>query len=416
MTVADRHATVIGAGIVGMSVACFLQREGFRVTVVDRSGPGEGCSWGNAGGIALTEVVPQALPGVVWQIPKWLMDPLGPLAVRWRHLPALLPWLAAFLAAGRRSAVVRTAAAAALLCHRVEQDCETLFTAAGVRHLWSDRHCLRLYDTREQYEAEAFEWQLRADNGFPGTYVPGPALRELEPALAPDFHCGMVYEGWRHVTDPYRVVLALAEMFARDGGDIRRGEVRHIEVDGNRAAALVLGDGSRLPVEALVIAAGAWSARLARGLGEDILLESERGYHLTLPDAGVMPTRQVSHAGRHMVITPMAMGLRLAGTAEFAGLDAPPDWRRAQVLAEVAKRIYPGLNTAGGTEWMGHRPATPDSLPVIGPARRFANAWYAFGHGHLGLTWGPTTGRLVAQLMAGRPTNIDLAPFRSDRF
>jgi D-amino-acid dehydrogenase len=137
---------------------------------------------------------------------------------------------------------------------------------------------------------------------------------------------------------------------------------------------------------------------------------------VTLPAPGVRPRRLVLYAPEHFVVTPMEMGLRVAGTVEIAGLEAPPDYARARVLVRKARRVYPALEDAGGVEWMGHRPATPDSLPVIGRAPRFANVCYAFGHGHLGLTFGPVTGQLVAELAAGLPATVDLHPFRVDRF
>ncbi len=148
------------------------------------------------------------------------------------------------------------------------------------------------------------------------------------------------------------------------------------------------------------------------------MLEAERGYHMVLPEPGVELSRSITYARTPAAATPMEMGLRLAGTDEFAGLDADPNWARADVLWKIFRRVLPGLRQPGAdaTRWMGHRPGTPDSLPVIGPARLMANAWYGFGHGHMGLTWGPTTGRLLSEVIAGGRSNIDLAPFAADRF
>ena len=177
-----------------------------------------------------------------------------------------------------------------------------------------------------------------------------------------------------------------------------------------------LAGGGTLGFDQLVIAAGAWSHIPAGQLGDRVPLESHRGYHVTLPHPGIRPRRLVLYAPEHFVVTPMEMGLRVAGTVEIAGLEAPPNYARARVLVRKARRIYPALDDTGGIEWMGHRPATPDSLPVIGRATRFANVSYAFGHGHLGLTFGPITGQLIAELAARRPASLDLHPYRVDRF
>jgi D-amino-acid dehydrogenase len=188
--------------------------------------------------------------------------------------------------------------------------------------------------------------------------------------------------------------------------------------EGNRVSALQLKAMGLHRLDRLVICAGAYSHLLARELGEKILLEAERGYHMVLPDPGISLSRSLTYARTPGAATPMEMGLRLAGTDEFAGLDAAPDYRRADALWKIFKAVLPGLREpdAQTTRWMGRRPGTPDSLPVIGPSRTTSNVWYGFGHGHMGLTWGPSTGRLIAELMTDAKSNIDLSPFRADRF
>ena len=411
-----REVVVIGAGIVGMSCACQLQREGFKLSVIDRLAPGEATSYGNAGGVGTGEIVPLAVPGLLREVPGWLLDPLGPLAVRWRYLPKALPWLLRFLKAGSEARVREIAGALAALAHGARASFEQSLAAAGISDLLAHEDCLYLYDDERQLAAERLHWDLRRAHGIPFERVPGQALPELEPELARDFAFGIRMPGWYHVTNPFRVVTGLAEHFVRGGGRLRRGEVVGIETRDRRALALRLEGGGVQAFDQLVIAAGAWSHLLARQLGDAVPLESHRGYHVTLPDAGVRPRRLVLYAAEHFVVTPMEMGLRVAGTVEIAGLEAPPNYARAHVLVRKAKRIYPALNDAGGQAWMGHRPATPNSLPVIGRAPGFANVSYAFGHGHLGLTFGPITGQLIAELAAGKPATVDLHPYRVDRF
>ena len=216
---------------------------------------------------------------------------------------------------------------------------------------------------------------------------------------------------WAHVSDPVAITRRLLQWLQAQGVTVRRGEA--LGAEGRR---LRLADGSELPFDALVVAAGAWSGRLARSLGDRVLLESERGYNTTLPNPGVQLRAEVIFGERKFVATPLAMGLRIGGAAEFAGLETPANYARCDALLALAGLYLPGLRTEGGTRWMGHRPTTPDSLPVIGrsPGRR--DVLYAFGHGHTGLTFGPTTGRLIADLAAGRSPPLDLTPFAIGRF
>ena len=414
----EASATIIGAGIVGMSTAAFLQRSGYKVTVIDRLPPGEGCSFGNAGGIAFAEIAPTIHPKVLLKIPGWLMDPLGPLTIRWSYLPKALPW---FLAAGRNALPDRVraiTAARADLALRCVADFETLLKEKGAADLIRYQDTLRVYDTEQQFQAEATERETKKSFGFEMKTISGNEARELEPALGPTVHRAAFHGGWYFVTNPERVVKTIAADVVRNGGRIIADDVDAIERDGGRATALQLKAGGRHALDRLVICAGAYSHLLGRQLGERFLLEAERGYHMVLPNSGVTLSRSITYARTPGAATPMDMGLRLAGTDEFAGLDAEPNYARADALWKTFKMVLPGLREpdAATTRWMGRRPGTPDSLPVIGPSKTASNVWYGFGHGHMGLTWGPTTGRLIAEIMTGSRSNIDLSPFRADRF
>ncbi len=418
MTTTDKqpHTIIIGAGIVGMCCAWHLRRRNVEVTVIDRLEPGMGCSFGNIGGIAVTEVAPMSIPGLLTKVPGWLMDPLGPLTVRWSYLPKLAPWLIRFLAAGREKEAERIAAAAATLFRHAAEDFGSILHELNAPELLGKDSCVAVYDTKTQFDGDTWAYDLRARNGFPCTPVSGAELVDLEPEIAPDFAAGRVYEGWYNVTDPYRVVTTVAEDFVRNGGTIRKAEVVDIIREGGLTTGVRLADGTQMACNNLVIACGAWSHKIARMLGDKVSLETERGYHTTISDPGISPSREIVYGPQGFGISPMDSGIRVGGSVELGGLDAPPNYKRAKVLVEKATRVYPGLRTAGGSEWMGHRPATPDSLPVLGRATSFGNAFYAFGHGHVGLTLGPTTGRLVADLVLDGKTDVDLAPFSVDRF
>lgn len=409
------HATIIGAGIVGTSTAAFLRREGFAVTVIDRVPPGEGCSFGNAGGLAFAEIMPTIHPGIFKKLPGWLMDPLGPLTIRWSYLPRALPW---FMAAARNSLPTRfqeITKARAFLGMRVVSDFEDLLKAAGRHDLMVYRETLRVFESQGQFDSEARERAIKKTHGFPVEIFSGDEAREMEPDLSPALTHAATHGGWYFVKDPEAVVKAIA---GKSGATFIQDEVKEIKVENKKATSLTLAGGKTLPLDRLVICAGAYSHLLARQLGDNVLLEAERGYHIVLPDPGVKLSRSITYARTPGAATPMTMGLRLAGTDEFAGLDAAPNYKRADALFHVFKRALPGLRPPDekATRWMGRRPGTPDSLPVIGPSKHARNVFYGFGHGHMGLTWGPSTGRMLAELMAGKPANADLTPFRVDRF
>jgi D-amino-acid dehydrogenase len=237
----------------------------------------------------------------------------------------------------------------------------------------------------------------------------------MEPDLKPIFKHAVFLPEHGNCVNPFRLVAVLAEAFQRNGGEIIQARVDDVVLGNGIVEAIQTETGTR-KVDDLVIAAGAWSHRLARKLGHKVPLETQRGYHVTLENAGAAPHRGVMWAEKKFLTTPMEMGVRIAGTAEFAGLEAPPDYRRADMLVEQAAEMWAGLDGSNGTKWMGHRPCLPDSLPVIGASPKVGNAFFAFGHGHVGLSCGSTTGRLLCDLVTGAEPCIDPAPYRIDRF
>ncbi|WP_428030383.1 NAD(P)/FAD-dependent oxidoreductase [Ancylobacter sp.] len=402
---------VIGAGIVGLSCARALRAEGHEVTVLDRDPAGDKCSFGNAAGIGVTEIIPASVPGLAWKVPGWLADPLGPLSLRLGHFPKLVPWLLRFLKEGRWDRVEAIAASLATLSARTYDD---LLPLLAELDLMGDLHrvgALWVYETRSGFEADRRFHDVRRRHGLVCEEMDGAAARALEPALANTIRHAIMTPQWSHVSDPKRIVDRLRSHLEARGVAMVTGEVAGIA--GNE---VVTRDGRRIVFERLVVAAGAWSGQLGRQIGDRALIESERGYNTTLPAPGVSLTREVIFAERAFVATPIEAGLRIGGAAEFAGLEAAPNYARSDALAQLGRRFLPGLNIEGGTRWMGHRPTTADSLPVIGRSPRRGDVFYAFGHGHTGLTFGPTTGRLIAELVAGRQTSVDITPFAIQRF
>lgn len=405
------HVVIVGTGIVGLSTARALLSEGHAVTLVDRDPSGDKASFGNAGGLGVTEIVPASVPGLIWKVPGWLIDPLGPLSLRPRHLPQLMPWLLRFVKSGSRQEALRLTSALAALTATVYDDYLPMLKELGLSHELHRVGALWVYETEAGFAADAADRARRRSHGLIFEEMDGDEARRLEPALGKIVVGAALTPQWSHFSDPKRVVDRLREHVASRGATIVQGEA--VAISGT---ALELSDGKSLSFDRLVIAAGAWSARLAATIGDRVLLESERGYNITIPNPGVSLTREVIFAERKFVATPMEMGLRIGGAAEFAGLEAPANYARSDALAALAGPYLPDLKTEGGTRWMGHRPTTPDSLPVIGASLHRPDVIHAYGHSHIGLTLGPTTGRLVADLIAGRTTPIDLAPFSASRF
>jgi D-amino-acid dehydrogenase len=406
------RVVVIGAGVVGLSCAFHLRADGHVVTVIDPAPDGDKCSWGNAGGIGVTEVAPAAVPGVFWRVPGWLIDPLGPLALRPAHAPRMLPWLRAFAAAARPAPMERAAAAMAALLGRVYADLCPMLAALG---LSADLHrvgALTVYRSAAALRADSAEWALKRRHGIACDEISGAEVRAMEPALGEGIAAGIVTPAWSQVSDPKQIWAALLADARRHGVAVRAGAVADLGTPGQ----VRLASGEAVACDAVVLAAGAWSARLARLAGDRVLLESERGYNVTIPAPGVALGREVIFAERKFVAAPLSVGLRIGGAAEFAGLDAPPNYARSRTLARLGAGYLPGLSLDGAREWMGQRPTTPDTLPVLGRSPRRPDVFHAFGHGHLGLTLAATTGRLIADQVAGRSASLDLTPYSAARF
>lgn len=405
--------------MVGMAAASWLRRDGHDVVVIDPGNPGEGASFGNAGCLNASSVVPMSMPGTIKNVPRWLMDPLGPLAIRWQYLPRLAPWLIRFARASSPEKARATAHALRALLQPSLECLAPLVKNAGAEHLVHHVGHLVVYRSEVGFAKEQADWALRRDTGVTWDVLDANELRQLEPALSRDYVRGILVRENGHTSDPYRLVQSLAAAFVRDGGTIRRGRVTGFDLDGARLRA-VRTDAGEIAANAAVVAAGAFSAPLAAALGDRVPLEFARGYHLMLRDPEATLRTPTLDAERKFVATPMAAGLRFAGTVEFAGLAAPPDWRRAHILLEHGRRMLPGLATDPADErvsvWMGHRPSLPDSLPVLGPSRRTPDVIYAFGHGHVGMAAAPMTGKLIAELVGGRQPSIDVSPFRAARF
>ena len=409
------HCVVIGAGIVGSSCAWHLQRKGLHVTLIDPELPGQSCSYGNASCIATSGVVPTSWPGMVKKVPGWLLDPLGPVRVRPWDFPALVPWFWKFWRACNMQRLEEIAGAQALLMHRVLGDFDTILEETGSSNLKRSPGAIHVFDTEKEYLADRWQFDLIKWLGFDSHRLGADDLNSMVPQLKLEKGVALLMPQWHHLLDPARVTRRIAEDCFHNGGNWIQDRVT--KIDANKAGVKVqMKSGNTVEADQVVVAAGAWSNAIAEQLDYKVPLIAERGYHSQISNPGIELDHPVMSLSRHFVMTPLQEGLRLAGTAEFASLDAKPDFRRAKVLLKQASYYLDGLETRDVTEWMGHRPATPDSLPVISGSPGHSNVFYAFGHGHYGLTQGPTTGRIIADMVTETELNLDMSAFRFDRF
>ncbi|HKU98208.1 MAG TPA: FAD-dependent oxidoreductase [Vineibacter sp.] len=412
---ANKNVTVIGAGIVGVCCALYLQREGFTVRLIDRAEPGAGASAGNAGNLGIASCVPAALPGVLRKVPRMLFDDTAPLKLRWRHVPQALPWFVRFIAAAQPARVEAIADARNLLLSRLHEGLDPLVADAGAQALIAHSGLLMTFESEAAFAGAAYAIDLRRRRGVAMDILDGNEARQIEPALTPAIVRAIHVPRLAHTTDPLRLTQALARNVERNGGDIVRATVRGFETgpDGPRR---ILTDAGPLDVGRIVLAAGVWSRPLAAQLGTRVPLEAERGYHTMFADPPVNLRVALMSADRYIAVTPMTDGIRATGVAEFAAPDAPPDMENARRVGRHARALIPALTADPASTWMGPRPSHPDSKPVIGRSPQFANVFFAFGHDHIGLALAGITGKLIGELVAGRPTSIDLTPFRPDRF
>ncbi|MDS7595690.1 FAD-dependent oxidoreductase [Agrobacterium tumefaciens] len=406
---------VIGAGVVGLSSAIAAQARGLSVMVVDREGPAAGASAGNAGAFAFTDILPLASPGILWKAPKWLLDPLGPLSVPPAYALKIAPWMFKFWRACAASRVEHSVAAQTALMDLSKAELEPFLKKTDTIAMLRKEGNLQVYESEAEFEASLSGWKARERHGIEFRHLNAEQMADIQPGIAPRFISGTFTPGWYSIADPKLYTLALAEHFRALGGMIERLDVASLRVldDGVEVSCH---DGRSRKGGRVVVAAGAFSHRIAGSLGEKIPLETERGYNTTLP-AGAFDLRtQVTFGGHGFVVTRLTSGIRVGGAVELGGLELPANFARSEALLRKAQAFLPGLKAEGGKQWMGFRPSLPDSLPAIGRARHSARVVYAFGHGHLGLTQSAGTARLVADLLTGQKPPVDLGAFSPQRF
>ncbi len=416
MTQAPAAVAVIGAGIVGISCGLHLQSRGYRVTLLDPLGFANGASFGNSAIIANSECLPVATPGTLRRVPSMLLSRDGPLHIRPAYLPALLPWLARFVMASRPARVRQISMALSALLRPSVEEHQHLATRAGVADRIRSTGWLKAYESVRAFEHARPDYEAMREQGVTCEELGADEILAREPALAPIFLRAIFHPGCHHVGDPHAYAAALGACLLRGGATLREETVTGFSFRDDAVAGVTTANGT-VAADVIVVACGAWSKLLAAQLGERVPLDTERGYHAMFSAPGSPQLHgPVYWADRSLILSPMAGGVRLTSSVEFGGLSAPADYSHLNRLAADVRRALPSASAEVNSRWLGFRPSMPDSLPVIGATRRHANCFLAFGHGHLGLTLGPVTGRLVADLVEGRPTGMPMAPYAPARF
>jgi D-amino-acid dehydrogenase len=399
---------VVGAGIIGAAIGTWLIGDGHEVTVFDADPDGLPTSSGNAALIALPEIAPIASPGMLTAVPKWLLDPLGPLTLRWQDVPALTPWLMAFLAAATPARGARARLALTTLMQTALAEHEALARIAGIEGHLRQTGFISLHDSHASLdgalrEAEAVKQVL----GYDYEAVSAETARRMVPQVEGRFFGAVHQPVYWMVSNPL-TVLRQYQDFVRTAAQLVGGKVTSVERRSDGVALHVAGRAEQV-FDKIVVAAGVWSRELVRGLGLRVLLETERGYNTTYTDLDWNLAMPVGFADHGFIASPLVDGLRIGGAVELAKPATSSNFGRAKAMREKMRRYVPSL-PEGGVEWMGRRPSTPDSLPVIDRHPDDNRIVFAFGHGHLGLTLSAVTARLVAGAIGGTgPTLLALS-------
>jgi len=406
---------IIGAGIVGVSTALELQKKGLSVTLIDKSGPAEGASYGNGGVLASCSVVPVTTPGLISKAPGMLFDPKQPLFLKWSYLPKLMPWLVKYLKHANVADTKRIAKAMMPIVGDSLADHQALAKGTGAEKWIEPCDYLYVYNDRAHYEKDSFGWQVRREHGFQWTELEGEAFHRYDPAFDKSLGFAVCLGQHGRITSPGDYVKALAAHFVKQGGQLHIAEVEAVLRENGQVTGVRAG-GQNIYADKVAVTTGIWSGPLVKQLGLSVPIEAERGYHIELWEPNIVPKAPMMVASGKFVVTPMAGRIRLAGVVEFGGTELGPSEPPFALLKENIKKAMPELKWKEMTSWMGFRPAPSDSIPLIGELDKNSGIYLGFGHHHVGLTGGPKTGRLLAQMMTGQTPNMDMTAYSPSRF
>ena len=411
----NKRIVVIGAGIVGVSTALYLQRDGHEVVLIDKLGPAGGTSFGNGGVLVPSGIIPVNSAGLITKAPAMLLNPNSPLFMRWSYLPKLLPWLLRYLSRANISDTAKVASALEPLLRDSLNEHRALAKGTGAEKWIEPSDYVFVYNNKNEFYKDKFAWRLRLKAGFKWDEMDAQTYGKYDPVFAGKGKFAIRLKDHGYLSDPGEYVKELAAYVVKQGAELSITTAENIVLENGKLVGLKTSDGL-IKCDKIVIAAGAWSKKLTEQLGLKIPLESERGYHIELINPSVTPRSPIMLTAGKFVITPMQGRIRCAGIVEFGGLNAPASEAPIKLLKSHIKAHLPDIKYDSTETWMGHRPAPADSIPFIGPLDAIPDVYAAFGHHHVGITGGPKTGKIVADMIAGRQPQIDVTPYKVDRF
>ena len=411
----QKMVAVVGAGIVGLSCALWLQKKGFTVTLIDPEKPGSGTSSGNACTIADYGCIPVNNPSIFRRIPSLLFSKNSPLTVNHFYALTHLPWLLRFLSNCRPVRVSKIIDSLGLILQQSYQGLNPLLELSESQHLMAQKGCMHVYQTLAEFEAARATNEIRRQQGSEYIELDHAAIRNLEPNLKPIFEKGILFESASQTLNPQSLSTQYFNHFLKHQGQYISQQVVETMTDGNIVKLKLNGSDSPLTVDHVVIAAGAFSKQI-KGIGAKHLpLDIERGYHIQYANLQSNVNRPVSWNQAGIYATPMNEGLRFAGTVEIAGNSLKKNQQVLNYIARKAGQMF-DLPNQPDQEWLGFRPTLPDALPVIGHSPVSERITFAFGHHHLGLTLAGITGKLISELVNNEPLSLDISAFSPDRF
>tara|TARA_Y100001970_G_scaffold203916_1_gene248249 strand:+ start:7679 stop:8926 length:1248 start_codon:yes stop_codon:yes gene_type:complete len=404
---------IIGAGIQGVCIGLQLIKKKIPTTIFDIKDPGSMASYGNAGHFSPYAVLQLNRPDVLYDVPKMLFSSYGPLALKWNYIPKMLPWIINYLKNCNSKSMLHTAKYMHQILNPSMDAYEEIFDEIDISNLVDQKGILYVW-TNKNLKSRELEIKVRNDLGVKQKILNTREILDLEPNLRPVFTGGCYFDYAYHARDPQGILLKIFDLFLKKGGKFIKDDIKSVKQTSFNET-LIKSETKEYKFEKSVIACGAFSKKFTDQLGENIPLDTERGYHVHFKGMDNLIKRPVIFLDRGFGMTPMNQGLRAVGTVELGGLKNPISKRRIKYIVNCAKELLPQLEKHED-EWLGFRPTLPDFLPVIGPSKKNKNIIYSFGHQHLGWTLGAITGKIVAGILSEEKTNLDLSPYSSNRF
>ena len=408
---------IIGSGIQGVCIGLQLIKKGIPVTLFDRNDPlsknFHPASYGNAGHFSPYSVLQFNRTDILYDVPKMLFSSYGPLALKWNYVPKMIPWFLHYIKNCNKKSMIHTAKSMNQILSLSNDAYEEIFKEIDMTNLIEKKGIIYVW-TKKNLKSRELEIKTRKDLGIEQKLLTQKEILELEPNLKPVFDAGVIYENAMHAKDPQGILKKIFKLFIDKGGKFIQENILSLkQISENQT--IIKSTNQEYAFEKTVIASGAFSKNLTDQLGENIPLDTERGYHVHFKGMEHLISRPVIFLDRGFGMTPMNQGLRAVGTVELGGLKNPPSKKRIDYIVKCAKELLPQLKTHED-EWLGFRPTLPDFLPILGPSLKNENIIYAFGHHHLGWTLGAITGKIISGIVAGEKTNLDLSPYSSKRF